>query len=111
MRKVVAHMQVLCDNSDYLLTCLNTSIEGIKSVSSNFTIPQYQELFDESFEPIATNGSLSSGLKNDIAEFSAKLPSAGHSLDNEMAIVASNIAKIKSWNVDAESNNVSLVYF
>ena len=107
LKKVIAHMQALCENSEYLLQCLNTSIQRVKSVTTNYQIPNYQETFDEALEPLETNGSYNSGLNSDLVSFREKLPTAGHLLDDKMTETAHRIEYVKNIEV-SESDYIML---
>ena len=89
-------MQALCENSEYLLQCLNTSIQGVKIVATNFQIQNYQETFDEDLEPLETNKSYNSGVNTDLVSFREKLPTADHLLDDKMTETAHRIEYVKT---------------
>ncbi len=102
-KMVLAHMSSICDNTSYLATCLNTSVNNVKSITSNFTLPGYIEVFDRALSPLESNGVLTATINTCNSELSSEISKVGPKLDEKMTNIANQISYYQ--NVQTASND------
>ena len=86
---VIAKMYTICENTDYLTQCLESSVDNIVEVSSAVDIPGFNDMFD--FEDLRLNGGMVGRLKDSNTEYMDMLKQKGQKIDELKAIVASEV--------------------
>jgi hypothetical protein len=100
-KQIIAHMTAICNANTDALVYMDRNVKGIKAISEHFTIPHYNEIFDD-FDDYLSGGSHNVEMKEAGDECKKELDSIGEALDKKMEEIAKEIDRVK--NIVPEKN-------
>jgi hypothetical protein len=99
---MLAQLEGICDNTDYILSCINNSANNIEQLSSKYEVPgDYRECLK--LDELKNNGDLNGALKDANSECKSQLESLGYRIDELIQEVSREIERQKNENPPAST--------